>query len=117
MLRRVPVLLCLLAAPAAAQIETGASGYIDLRLVSPADETAWLQSGLGKTRYGSGDSDFQFAGAVGQGYVLLAPEILAVAVLRVEPEQRTFIDALEGYVRYRPVSTNPWRWSVKGGAF
>jgi hypothetical protein len=117
MKRLWPLLLCALPAPALAQIDYGASGYIDLRLVLPADETAWLQGGLGKTRYGKGDSDFQFASAVGQGYVLLTPEILAVTVLRVEPEQRTLVDPLEAYIRYRPVSTSPWRWSVKGGAF
>lgn len=113
----LPLLLCLAAAPACAQIDYDASGYIDLRLVPPGDEVSWLQGGLGKTRYGRGDSVAQFAGAVGQGSVLLTPEILAVAVLRIEPEQRTFVDALEAYVRYRPVSTNAWRWSVKTGAF
>src|SRR6478672_3793270 len=117
MKRLLPLLLCALPAPALAQIDYGASGYIDLRLVSPADQASWLQGGLGKTRYGRGDSDFQFAGIVGQGYVLLTPEILAVSVLRIEPEQRTLVDLLESYVRYRPVSTSPWRWSVKGGAF
>jgi hypothetical protein len=117
MKRLLPLLLCLAPAPAMAQIDYGASGYVDLRLVSPSDERSWLQGGLDKTRYGQGDSNFQFAGAVGQGYVLLTPEILAVAVLRIEPQQRTFFDALEAYVRYRPVSTTPWRWSVKGGAF
>src|SRR3954470_7610543 len=100
---------------ALAQIDYGMSGYVDLRLVAPSDEKSWLQGGLGKTRYGDGDSNFQFAALVGQGYVLLTPEILAVAVLRIEPEQRTVVDALEGYIRYRPVSTSPWRWSVKGG--
>jgi len=110
-------LLWVLPAPAWAQIDYGVNGYVDLRLVSPADEISWLQGGLGKTRYGSGDSNFEFAGAVGEGYVLLTPEILAVTVLRIEPEQRTFVDALESYVRYRPVSTTPLRWSVKGGAF
>jgi hypothetical protein len=117
MKRLLPLLLCLAPAPALAQIDYGASGYADFRLVAPSDERSWLQGGLGKTRYGQGDPNFQFAGAVGQGYVLLTPEILAVAVLRIEPEQRTFFDALEAYVRYRPVSTTPWRWSVKGGAF
>jgi hypothetical protein len=111
------IFLGALSTAALAQIDYGASGYVDLRLVDPADETAWLQGGLGKTRYGAGDSNFQFAGAVAQGYALLTPEILAVAVVRIEPEQRNFFDALEAYVRYRPVSTTPWRWSVKGGAF
>jgi len=109
--------LCGAPSPAGAQIDYGMSGYIDLRLVSPADERSWLQGGLGKTRYGGGDSNAQFSGAVGQGYVLLTPEILAVSVLRIEPEQRTAVDALETYLRYRPVSTGAWRWSVKGGAF
>lgn len=118
MKKLLPLILALaLPTSAAAQIDYGVSGYMDLRLVAPSDEPSWLQGGLGKTRYGNGDSDFQFAGLVGQGYVLLTPEILAVAVLRIEPEQRTFVDALEGYIRYRPVSTSPWRWSVKGGAF
>lgn len=111
------LLLCALSSPAAAQIDYGAGGYIDLRLVLPSDETAWLQGGLAKTRYGEGDSNFQFAGAVGQGYLQLTPEIYAEAVLRIEPEQRTFVDVLEGYIRYRPVSTSAWRWSAKGGAF
>ena len=117
MRRLAAVLLCALSSPAAAQVDYGVGGYVDFRLVSPGDEISWLQGGLGKTRYGGGDSNFQFAAAIGQGYVQLTPELLAVGVLRIEPEQRTFIDALEGYVRYRPVSTSSWRWSVKGGAF
>ncbi|MBV9061799.1 MAG: hypothetical protein JOY77_02590 [Alphaproteobacteria bacterium] len=109
--------LCALATPALAQIDYGAAGYLDLRLLLPSKETSWLQGGLGKTRYGRRDSDIQFAGAVAQGYALLTPEVLAVTVLRIEPEQRTFVDALEAYFRYRPVSTSEWRWSVKGGTF
>lgn len=35
----------------------------------------------------------------------------------IEPEQRTFVDVLETYVRYRPNSITPLRWSVKVGAF
>jgi hypothetical protein len=57
------------------------------------------------------------AEAVGQGVVLITPELMALAVVRIEPEQRTFLDFLEAYARYRPVSTTPWRWSVKAGAF
>ena len=111
------VLLAPFGSPAFAQIDFGASGYVDLRLVAPGDEISSLRGGLGKLRYGKDDSNFQFAGAVGQGYVLLTPEILTVAVARIEPEQRTFADLLEAYVEYRPVSTSPWRWSIKGGAF
>jgi hypothetical protein len=116
-LRVLALLAALAPGVAAAQVDYGASGYIDLRLVSPIEEKSWLDGGLGKTLYGGKDSNFQFNAAVGQGYVLLTPEIMAVAVVRAAPQQRVAVDALETYVRYRPVSTSPWRWSVKAGAF
>ena len=107
----------LIATPVCAQ-QFNFTGYADVRLVAPAQgDRSWLDGGLGKLRYGKGDSGVQFAGAVGEGSVLVTPEILAVAVARVEPDQRTFFDVLESYVRYRPVSTTAWRWSVKAGAF
>jgi hypothetical protein len=48
---------------------------------------------------------------------LITPQLMGLAVVRIEPEQRTFFDFLEAYLRYRPVSTTAWRWSVKAGAF
>ncbi|MBI3675464.1 MAG: hypothetical protein HY243_02480 [Proteobacteria bacterium] len=92
-------------------------GYADFRAVAPSDQRSWMQGGLGKLRYGDGDSNFQFAEALGEGHLLLTPEILAVAAVRIEPRQRTFLDVTEAYIRYRPVSTNAWRWSIKAGAF
>src|SRR5262249_39821269 len=44
-------------------------------------------------------------------------DLSANVVLRVEDYQKTFVDVMEAYVRYRPVSTNAWRWSIKAGAF
>ena len=42
------------AAPARADIADtlSFSGYADLRLVAPANDTAWLRGGLGKFRFG-----------------------------------------------------------------
>lgn len=117
MKKLLPVLMLLAAATPAQAMSFGFDGYADLRLVFPESETSYLKGGLGKLRYGGGDTQFEFAGAVGQGHVLLTPEIMAIAVLRAEPEQRNFIDVLETYIRYRPVSTTAWRWSVKLGAF
>ncbi|HEY2068733.1 MAG TPA: hypothetical protein VGG48_04200 [Rhizomicrobium sp.] len=106
-----------LATPATAQ-QFDFRGYADFRLVVPGgNERSWLDGGLGKLRYGKGGSGFQFAGAVGEGTLRLTPELSVVGVARVEPEQRTFADVLESYVRYKPVSTTQWRWSVKAGAF
>ena len=45
------------------------------------------------------------------------PELRVVTDIRYDPSQKTAVDVLDFYVRYRPVSTSRWRWSVKGGAF
>jgi hypothetical protein len=92
-------------------------GYGDFRLIAPGDQRSWLDGGLGKLRYGRGDSDFQFAGAVGQGTVLFTPELMAVVTVRVAPTEQQFVAPLEAYMRYRPVSTSHFRWSVQAGAF
>jgi len=94
-------------------------GYADLRLIVPSNQESWQSGALGKLRYGAEDSkpELRLAEAVGQAVVLITPELMGLAVGRIESEQRTFFDLLEAYVRYRPVSTTPWRWSVKAGAF
>ena len=108
--------LAVAATPARA-VDFGYDISLDSRLIAPGGERSWLDGGLGKLRYDTGDSNLQFAGAVAQGYALLTPEIMAVAVVRADPEQKYFVLPLEMYARYRPVSTTPWRWSVKAGAF
>jgi hypothetical protein len=117
-MRRIVLFLALLAAATPAHaMDAGFDSYVDLRLVASGNERSWLDGGLGKLRYDSGDSIFQFADAVAQGYVLFTPEILAVGVVRADPEGKKFLLPLETYVRYRPVSTTAWRWSAKLGAF
>lgn len=104
------------AAPAQA-IDFEYDGYADFRLIAPGSERSWLDGGLGKLRYGPEDSSLQFAAGIGEGRVLFTPELVAVAVLRADPSQSTFVMPMEAYLRYRPVSLTPWRWSVKAGAF
>lgn len=116
-MRKLVLLFLLLASVPAHAIDADFEGYADVRLVIPSDQVSWLDGGLGKLRYGDEDGNFQFAELVGQGRLLLTPEFSVVAVLRFEQSQRTPVDVLEAYVRYRPVSTTPWRWSVKAGAF
>jgi hypothetical protein len=116
-LRYFLCLLIFLAGPATADVEMGFDGYADLRLVAPAGERSWLVGGLGKLRYGKGDAAAQLAALFGQGYVRLTPELTAVASLRIAPEQRTFADPLEAYLRYAPGGSERWDWSVKAGAF
>lgn len=92
-------------------------GFVDLRAVAPAHETGWDDGGLGKSRYGSGD------GGVRLGEVALAanwqvtPALGAVADLQYQPDESRHLDVLDAYLRLRPASTTPWRWSLKLGAF
>ena len=92
-------------------------GYLDMRLVNTGPERAAIDGGPGKTRYGDDGTAFHLAEAALYGNLQLTEDVLVFADLRYEPSQRTAVDLLEGYVRYRPLSLSPWRWSVKAGAF
>ena len=94
-------------------------GFADLRAVIPSEEVGWVEGGLGKTRYGSTSQSpsLQLGEITGQATVLVSGSLTAVAVARIEPEQRTLFDVTEAFLRYRPVSLGNWRWSVRAGAF
>ena len=95
------------------------AGYVDLRLIVPAGDRSWVDGGQGKLRFGSRQPspNLRFVEAIGQGTLSITDELHAVAVLRIEPEQRSGIDILESYVTWRPQAVGDWRWSVKAGAF
>jgi hypothetical protein len=111
------ILVLLFVALPARAVDVTFDGLADFRLVAPAGERSWINGGLGKLRYGEGDSNLQFGDAYGQATVLFTPEIMAVGVVRADDTQKDFVLPMEAYVRYRPVSTTPWRWSLKAGAF
>jgi hypothetical protein len=93
-------------------------GYLDLRIVAPAGSRDWSNGGLGKTRFGDGDGDGEVApGAALSTAFQLTPELLASAEVQLQPQQRKDFDLLEGWLRYRPASTTPWRWSLRAGVF
>ena len=92
-------------------------GYGDFRLISPPTTGSYMDGDLGKLRYGDDDSAFQPGDFVGEGRVTIIPELMATATARINPQYGPGVDLIEGYVRYRPVSTSEWRWSVKVGAF
>lgn len=104
---------------AARAVDFSVDGYADLRMVVPSDQASWQNGGLGKLRFGAedGDPDLTFAEAAAELSALITPELVGVATARIAPKQYTAIDLLEGYLRYRPVSTSPFLWSIKGGAF
>ena len=92
-------------------------GFLDLRLVAPPPESAWPQGGLGKTRFGGFTLAPRFGAAGLDGQLQMTPELLLVSSVVLRSTDRLSVDPLETYLRYRPVSTTPFRWSLKAGLF
>ena len=94
-------------------------GYVDGRVISTPDDQSWMDGGFGKFRYGSNDGEtaVKFAEAVGEASIRFAPELSLTTVGRITPEGKSAFQITEAYFKYKPVSTTPWRWSLKGGAF
>jgi hypothetical protein len=93
------------------------SGYADFRVVDRASEKAWTDGGLGKVQYGGTGVAPKFGGAVGEISSQLAAELNAHAAIKFDPLVHAWPELLDAYVRYRPVSTSPYRFAVKAGAF
>jgi hypothetical protein len=115
------VALAMLACAGATRIasaqDVGAHGYVDCRIIARADERSWADGGLGKTRFGGGGTE---ATCVQAGLVInaqLTPSLLAIADIQYQTTDKNAFSALEAYLRWRPVSTTPLRWSVKLGEF
>lgn len=92
-------------------------GFLDLRAVAPARENSWDDGGLGKSRYGSGDGGARVGAALLRADWQVTPALSAAADLQYQPDEHRHTDVLDAYLRYRPASITPWRWSVKVGAF
>jgi hypothetical protein len=91
-------------------------GFADLRAVAASDDLTWTHGGLGKTRYGADDGLHFGAGALSARWQA-TPVLVAVADVRVEDQSHSRISLIEAFARYRPVSTDAWRWSFKAGEF
>ena len=92
-------------------------GFLDVRAVSAGDELNWTHGGLGKLRWDGGDTSAKFGGAALQGTAQFAPEWFGLASIQYQTTDRSGASLIEGWLRYRPVSTSPWRWSLKAGVF
>lgn len=110
------LLACLPAVSVAQEFQL--HGYLDARLqLNDSEDVSWLEGGLGKTRFGDDDSALQFGGAALAATWQITPELLAAADLQLNPETSPNLGLLDAYLRFRPVSTTPWRWSVRAGVF
>ena len=106
-------------APAAA-VDVNLSGLAEFRFVAPSRESGHTAGGLGKTSWGQ-ERGFpvvpDFGPLILRGSIGFTPDLRFVTNLRVDPKQKTAVDMLDAYIRYRPVSTSRWRWTLRAGAF
>lgn len=95
------------------------AGFIDARVVAPGNEADYFDGGLGKLRFGGtdGNAHTEITQAVIDLSMPINSEISTFVSLRWDQFQRRNLDVTEAFIRYRPVSTTPWRWSLKLGAF
>jgi hypothetical protein len=117
MLRRAFCACALAFTGPAAAADFQFEGYGDLRLIVPPSTGSYLDGELGKLRYGDDDNAFQPGDLVGEGRVLVTPELMATATARVNADYGPAADLLEAYALYSPASATRWHWSVKVGAF
>jgi hypothetical protein len=117
--RAIVVALMVLNGTPASAMDFSFALYGDARLVVPPGDESYLDGGLGKLHFGSDDGspNVHFVEAIGEARLQLTPEVVATATGRVDPNYGSAVDLLEAWVRYRPVSTSEWSWSVKTGAF
>jgi hypothetical protein len=92
-------------------------GYLDLRVIAGPAQDSWIEGGTGKLRHGGGQRKAKLGGGALIGTAQLAPALLAYADVQYHNDDRGSLQLIEAYVRYRPVSLTPWRWSLKAGAF
>ena len=90
------------------------SGLIDLRLGAADGETAWIDGGLGKARFGNGGK-----AALGEASIVWNPRFSsrlgAVIVAQGQQAQDCVVDAGEAYLTYRGDLTGGLRLSARAG--
>jgi hypothetical protein len=109
----------LLLSGAASAAEFDVTGFGDVRLISPAATKAYLDGGLGKLRFGAGDSRpaIKLGDFIGEGTLTFGDQWSLQADARISPDYGAFADLLEAFARYAPKTDNEWSWSVRAGAF
>ena len=117
MKRRLIWLVLACTPPAAGAQDFHAQGFLELRVpVVDAQDASWTQGGLGKLRFGEGDEGLEPAGALSLSWQV-SDSLLAVVDLQAQGQTSPELGVISAWLRWRPVSTSAWRWSVRAGAF
>ncbi|MEP6940459.1 MAG: hypothetical protein ABI846_11910 [Rudaea sp.] len=110
--------LCLLALPAVVLAEdVSVHASADLRLVGGSAESSWTEGGFGKSRFGDGNAGAPFANAALSVHWQVTPAWSLATDVRYQSRLGSALSVTEAFARYRPVSTDAWRWSLKLGEF
>lgn len=95
------------------------SPYLDLRLSAADGLTSWLSGDTGKLLPGAGDH--RLNASVAEAGLVWRPRfswtLSGYAHLQYQDYQDAGLSLVEGFVRYRPVPTSPWRISGRAGVF
>lgn len=91
-------------------------GFVEARATTTPDERAWRDGGLGKTRFGDGDDALGGNAALNVSWQA-SDALLLSASGQYVPDLKPDADLLDAWVRWRPVSTSPWRFSATAGMF
>jgi hypothetical protein len=117
MKRKLFVVVMACASPLASAQDFHAQGFLEARLPVPdANDKSWTEGGMAKLRFGDGDDQLEPAGALSVSWQL-SESVLAVADLQAQGQTSPELGVISAWVRWRPVSTSAWRWSVRAGAF
>ncbi len=94
------------------------------RVISTDNTLSWLEGGLGKTRYGSGEKETLFRGT--PALLLLKLQFPGNFSLETEIQWDTEprdallggrLDAIQGFARYFHEFSSGWEWESKAGLF
>lgn len=96
-------------------------GLADLRLATASGSVSSFDGGFGKLRFGedtSGDAGqhLRFTEVSGTVRSQLTSSLMAQVTAQYNADARHDLDLIEAFVRWRPVSTNRTRFSLKAGA-
>ena len=116
MMRRALLSLLGVVPVAAGAQSLSVQGFVEMRVVSGAKQAAWLDGGLGKTRFGDGDAGIRGAGGLSLAWQA-TPSLLASASAQYVPGLHEPLDLIDATLRYRPASTTPTRWTATAGMF
>jgi hypothetical protein len=92
-------------------------GFVELRgSALHGDDDRWTDGGLGKARTDAANDGLTGGGALVAEWQPAA-SIFASATAQYSPESSRPLDVVDAWLRWRPVSTTPWRASLKAGMF